>query len=635
MSKYLDILRKYWGFDSFRGIQEDIITSICEGNDTLGLMPTGGGKSICFQVPALAMDGLCLVITPLISLMKDQVEHLRQLGIKAEAIYSGMFHDDIIRTLDNCTYGNYKLLYISPERLTSETFRDRIRQIRKISMITVDEAHCISQWGYDFRPSYMKIPELRTLIPYHVPILALTATATKKVIIDIQQRLNFTDSRVFSMSFKRENLAYIVQPSNDKASQILHILKSYPEGSAIIYTRNRATTKEISNYLIANGISADNYHAGLTDAERSLRQINWTKGRNRVMVATNAFGMGIDKADVRIVIHYNIPDSLEAYFQEAGRAGRDGKKAFAILLYDSHDDTILNKRISDTYPNIDFIRQTYENVCFFLQIGEGEGANRTFKFGIEQFCNTFKQFPVQTDSALKLLSNAGYIKYQSDNTLKSRLRIILHKEDLYYLYHLDNDTNSIIQALLRTYSGVFADYIFIEETLIAQLTNLTSERVYLLLKELSRQHIIDYIPQSNCPTISFMVPRIDKSRIILSRHIYDDRKADFAKRIKCMLDYASSSHICRSRLLLHYFDEKNTSDCGQCDVCIQNKEMPLDSIEKIANDITTLLSDYKKHPITSLNTISGNTEIIDFVIRYMVDEEIIKIIDNTIQLNQQ
>lgn len=632
MSKYLEILKRYWGYDSFRGIQEQIINSIGDGKDTLGLMPTGGGKSICFQVPALASEGLCIVVTPLISLMKDQVEHLRMFGIKAEAIYSGMFHEDIIRVLDNCTYGKYNFLYVSPERLESEQFRTRIQQIRRISMITVDEAHCISQWGYDFRPSYRRIAELRNLIPYRVPILALTATATPRVVEDIQKQLNFKDGKVFTMSFKRDNLAYIVRETENKAEEMVHILQGVPEGSAIVYTRSRKLTGEIARYLREMGITADNYHAGLTEAERTLRQANWTKNRNRVMVATNAFGMGIDKPDVRVVIHYNLPDSVEAYFQEAGRAGRDGKDAYAVLLYNKVDDGILKRRIPETYPEPDFIRQTYENVCFFLQIGEGEGKGRTFEFAIEKFCKNFRQFPVVTDSALKLLTGAGYIDYCSENEFKSRVRIILQKEELYHLYNLSDDTEKVIQTLLRTYTGLFSDYVFIEETLLSQLTGLDNDRIYNILKGLGRQHILDYIPHSDSPTITFKVQRVDKERIVLPEIVYEQRKTEYAKRIQYMLNYASSQSKCRSKMLLEYFGENTSDECGKCDVCRKNKKTRPEDIEKAKELVNEMLTDGEFHQITELNQLAVNREILDFIIRNMTDEEEIIINENKIAL---
>ena len=635
MQKYLDILKQYWGYDSFRGIQAEIINSISSSKDTLGLMPTGGGKSVCFQVPALDMDGLCLVITPLISLMKDQVSRLKQREIKAETIYSGMSHNDVLRVLDNCTYGDFKFLYVSPERLESELFRERLVQMPKISMICVDEAHCVSQWGYDFRPSYLRIAEVRNLFSYHIPILALTATATPDVVKDIQDKLDFRNGQVFSMSFERKNLAYIVRQTEDKTQEMLHILHSVTEGSAIVYTRNRKLTSEIARLLIANGISADNYHAGLTEAERSLRQINWTKGRNRVMVATNAFGMGIDKPNVRLVIHYNIPDSIEAYFQEAGRAGRDGTKSYAVLLYNSIDKQILHKRIPANYPDKDYIKNTYENLCCFLQIGEGEGINRTYPFPIEKFCNNFHQFLVETNSALRILSTARYIDYNEDVDNRSRIIFRLNKDELYLLTDNGVNTDNLIRTLLRTYTGLFSDYTYIEETLLAEKTGLKPDVVYNLLKELSRRRVIEYIPRSDIPTITFLTNRIDKQRIILSDAVYNRRKAEYTKRINEILEYAATKNKCRSRMLLYYFGEKNTKDCGQCDVCLsQRNNITEKKIDTIENRINMILSDGQFHKLSEITTLGGNTETIKSVIQQMIFEEELIVKDDKIRLKQ-
>lgn len=417
---YRSILKQYWGYDNFRGIQADIIESIGSGKDTLGLMPTGGGKSITFQVPALAQPGLCLVITPLIALMKDQVRNLRDRGIKATAIYSGMTREEILIALDNCIFGNYKFLYISPERLGTEIFQLKLRSM-KVSMITVDESHCISQWGYDFRPAYLQISEVRKLLP-DVPVLALTATATPEVVKDIQERLAFRKENVFRMSFERQNLAYIVRRTENKAEELLHILQSV-SGSAIVYTRNRKKTKEAALFLNANQITATFYHAGLNNEIKDQRQKSWLTGEHRVMVATNAFGMGIDKPDVRIVIHLDFPDSPEAYFQEAGRAGRDGQKAYAVLLYARNDQATLKKRIADTFPEKDYIRKVYEDINYYYQMAMGDGLGCTYAFNIDEFCHNFKHFPIQVDSALKILTRAGYLEYTDEQDNASRIQI--------------------------------------------------------------------------------------------------------------------------------------------------------------------------------------------------------------------
>ena len=626
--KPLDILRQYWGYDSFRGIQQDIIESILSGRDTLGLMPTGGGKSICFQVPALMLDGLCLVVTPLISLMKDQVQQLKNRGIRAEAVYSGMMREDIVRVLDNAVLGGYKLLYISPERLSSELFLAKVERMRSVSMIVVDEAHCISQWGYDFRPSYLHIAEVRRRLPSQdVPVLALTATATPRVVADIQARLGFRTENVFSMSFERKNLVYVVREAEDRLGEMLHVLQRVP-GSAIVYTRTRQQTVELARFLIDNGITASNYHAGLTNAEKDFRQINWTKGRVRVMVATNAFGMGIDKPDVRLVIHYNMPDSLEAYFQEAGRAGRDGRTSYAVLLYNHQDITSLNRRVEETYPPLDYIRQTYENVAYFLQVGVGEAQGRTFYFPMETFCRRFHQFPVPANSALHLLSNAGYIWYEEEREYHSALHFILQRDALYRLHETDEQTEQVIQAILRSYPGVFAGFVYIEETYLSHETGLTPEQVYQILKVLSQNRIIDFIPRRNTPTVGYPIARLDTELISLPPMVYKDRKADFQQRIDAIVHYAMSTNTCRSRLLLRYFGESTSRDCGHCDVCRakqRNPETEHTRLQDAINTITNFLQDGEFHPLTDLKTLSLQPALLQDALREMTEQELLQI----------
>ena len=623
MSKYLDTLKQYWGYESFRGIQEDIITSIGEGKDTLGLMPTGGGKSICFQVPTLANGGLCLVVTPLISLMEDQVSALRMRGIKAATVHAGIMHDDIVRTLDNCILGDYRFLYISPERLESDLFQAKIPYMRHLTMICVDEAHCVSQWGYDFRPAYLHIARLRHLIPYPVPILALTATATPKVVEDIQTQLEFKEKNVFSMSFERKNLVYVVRQTMNKADEMIHILKSVPQGSAIVYVRSRKLTSELRQLIESHGITAENYHAGLSQAERDLRQTNWTKGRAHVMVATNAFGMGIDKPDVRLVIHYNLPDSLEAYFQEAGRAGRDGNTSYAILLYNPRDSQTLHRRIGENYPDPKFIRQTYENLCYLYQYDIGEGAERVRQFSLERFCSAYKQFAVQTDAALKLLNNAGYLEYTTDNDFKSRLRFILEKEELYRLHEGGKEMETLIQTILRSYTGVFSDFTYIDEMQLSHLTGIHADQIYDMLKELNDRRIIDFIPRSNGPTIMFKIGRVEGSQIMLPPMVYSTRKEEYKKRIEEMLTYASSTTRCRSRMLLNYFGERSEEECEQCDVCLRRKKKGLtpQQFEEIRESICKLLADGEWHEIKELNQLLINRDNMDQVLRAMMGEE--------------
>lgn len=531
---YKEILKQYWNYDNFRGIQEEIIESIGKGHDTLGLMPTGGGKSITFQVPALAQPGLCLVITPLIALMKDQVRNLRDRGIKALAVYSGMTREEIVVALENCIFGDYKFLYISPERLDTDIFRAKLRNM-KINMITVDESHCISQWGYDFRPAYLKISEIRELLPT-VPVLALTATATPEVVKDIQTKLGFReDSRIFRMSFERKNLAYIVRNTESKQEELLHILNSV-SGSAIVYTRNRKRTREVAELLVNNEITATFYHAGLNNDVKDQRQKSWLSGESRVMVATNAFGMGIDKPDVRLVIHVDLPDSPEAYFQEAGRAGRDGQKAYAVLLYAKSDKATLSKRITDTFPDKEYIRKVYEDVNYYFQMAMGDGLGCTFAFNLDEFCRNFKHFPVQADSALKILTRAGYLEYTDEQDNASRILFTIHRDELYKLRETDPETEKLINVILRSYTGLFTDYAYINEDSLAIRSGLTRQRIYEILLMLTRRHILHYIPRKKTPYIIYTRERQEAGRLAITRDIYEERKESYITRIKAMTE---------------------------------------------------------------------------------------------------
>ena len=629
------ILKQYWGYDCFRGIQEDIIDSISKNKDTLGLMPTGGGKSITFQVPALAKEGMCLVITPLIALMKDQVQNLKKRGIKALAIYSGMSRQDIIITLENCIFGNYKFLYISPERLDTEIFRTKLRKMH-ISMITVDESHCISQWGYDFRPAYLKIAEIRELLP-DVPVLALTATATPEVVKDIQARLHFRHKNVFRMSFERNNLAYIVRKTENKTAELLHILRSMP-GSAIVYVRNRRRTKEITELLNNEHITADFYHAGLDDATKDIRQHRWQSGESRVMVATNAFGMGIDKPDVRIVIHMDLPDSIEAYFQEAGRAGRDGQKAYAVILYAKSDKTTLHKRIPDTFPEKEYIRDVYEHLQYYYQMAMGDGLDCVREFNIEDFCRKFKYFPVPVDSALRILTQAGYLEYTAEQDSTSRILFTIRRDELYRLREMGEDMDRLIQAVLRSYTGVFTDYTYINEDSLAIRTGLTRRQIYEMLVHLAKLRIVSYIPHKKTPYIIYTRERVKAQRIHISPEVYEHRKARYETRINAMLDYVTNDTVCRSRMLLDYFGERNEHNCGQCDTCIslrsKSKVSEQPDRETLCAKVCGILSRESLTPAGLLKQLPMDKELLTEILHRLSDEGKIIAVDGILQIRK-
>ena len=631
MNNYKEVLREYWGYDDFRGIQKEIIESIGSGHDTLGLMPTGGGKSITFQVPALCSDGTCIVITPLIALMKDQVMNLRRHGIRAAAIYSGLSREEIVTILENCIFGEVKILYVSPERLSSELFRTKLRHM-KVSFITVDEAHCISQWGYDFRPSYLEIADIRKDLP-NAPVLALTATATPLVVEDIQEKLTLRNPResrssspfnVFKMSFERKNLAYVVRRAADKRDELIHILNSV-KGCAIVYARSRRRTKEVSDMLNEAGISATFYHAGLETATKDERQKAWQNDEIRVMVATNAFGMGIDKPDVRLVIHIDCPDSLEAYFQEAGRAGRDGFKAYAVLLYNDADHRKLDKRIADTFPDKDYVKKVYEHLAYFYQVGVGSGYHATFEFNIDKFCHSFHHFPIQVDSALKILNRAGYIEYTEELDNQARVMFTIGRNDLYRLESDSPNEVKVITALLRNYGGLFVDYNFIDESFIASQCDLKPQQVYLILKNLSEKHILHFIPQKKTPYVRYLQRREDTEYIQIPPVVYEERKQQFRQRINAMIEYATTDNICRSRMLLRYFGETESHDCRQCDVCLSvNHESANETaLSAEAHAILELLSDGKEHHITELRDIQLPTEQLNVALEFLLKEEYI------------
>ena len=617
MNKYQEILKQYWGYDSFRDLQEEIITSIGEGKDTLGLMPTGGGKSITFQVPALAQSGLCIVITPLIALMKDQVQNLRKRGIKALAIYSGMTRQEIVTALENCIFGDYKFLYISPERLDTEIFRIKLRSM-KVSMITVDESHCISQWGYDFRPAYLKIAEIRELLP-GVPVLALTATATPEVVKDIQSRLNFREENVFRMSFERKNLAYIVRKTDNKTGELLHILKRI-DGSAIIYVRNRRRTKEITELLMQEGITADFYHAGLDNAVKDLRQKRWQNGEIRVMV-----------------LHIDLPDSPEAYFQEAGRAGRDGLKAYAVILYAKSDKMTLHKRVADTFPEKEYILQVYEHLQYYYQMAMGDGFQCIREFNLEEFCRKFKYFPVPVDSALKILTQAGYLEYTDEQDNASRILFTIRRDELYKLREMGTEAETLIQTILRSYTGVFTDYAYISEDTLAIRTGLTRQQIYNILVTLTKRRIVDYIPHKKTPYIIYTRERLELRYLHIPASVYEERKARYEARIKAMEEYVTSESVCRSRMLLRYFGEKNEHNCKQCDVCLNRHEtdcLPEDSFREMRKQILELLTRKSLPPAGIANAIEAEREDISRVIQYLLEEGELKMQDGMLHISK-
>ena len=614
---YLEILKKYWGYDSFRGIQEQIIESIGSGRDTLGLMPTGGGKSITFQVPALAMDGVCLVITPLIALMKDQVRILREHGIKAAAIHTGMKREEIITVMENCIFGGYKFLYVSPERLSSELFRTKLRHL-KICLLTVDESHCISQWGYDFRPSYLNIADIRKELP-GVPVLALTATATPQVTDDIQDKLGFREKNVIRMSFYRENLSYVVRKTENKLMELKHILQRVP-GSGIVYVRNRAATKETADFLNAEGIPATFYHAGLDQVVKDERQKAWTQDRYRVVVATNAFGMGIDKPDVRTVIHLDIPSSIEAYFQEAGRAGRDGLRSYAVLLHSPGDKRTVSKRISDSFPKEEYIRDVYEKLGFYHEMAVGDGRGCTYAFSLGEFCQHYMLPVIPTDSALRILTRMGYIEYVDEMDYSARLLFTATRDDLYRL-HQDKVTEDVMNIILRLYSGIFTDYAYIDEHLICTRAGIDREKLYTTLMNLQSQGVVRYVPERRTPVIIWTRERIETRLLYFDPEVYRQRKEEFKERIGAMMEYVTRETGCRSAMLLKYFGEHQKKPCLCCDLCQEKIQGDLTRGERdaIMGDVLDTFHSNPDNP-QKVYSLPYDRKKIDTVLHYMVNE---------------
>lgn len=630
MSEFTQILTKYWGFAAFRPLQEEIIQSVAGGKDTLGLMPTGGGKSVTYQVYSLSKPGICLVITPLIALMKDQVENLNAKGIKALAIYSGMTQLEMKIALDNAAWGNYKFLYLSPERITTERFRERIGQL-DVNLIAVDEAHCISQWGYDFRPSYLRIAELRGMLP-GVPVLAVTATATAQVVDDIQEQLKFKSKNVLRTSYYRNNLIYLVRNEEDKVNYLVKAVQK-AKGTGIVYVKSRKQTREISDLFRKNQISADYYHAGLNSKTRSDRQEAWKSGRCRVIVSTNAFGMGIDKADVRFVIHLEAPDSVEAYFQEAGRAGRDGKTAYSVLIFNNSDKVKLQKNVAKSFPEPEVIKRIYEAICNYYQLAVGFGKDQIFEFSMATFAAKFSFQITEVYRSLKILQSEGYLELTDDLENPSRVYFQVNRDDLYKFQVANSDFDGFIKLLLRSYTGLFTNFVPVDEQLLAKRANIAPDMVYEFLCKLRSQKIIDYVPQKKTPFIIFTKERIDLGRIKISKENYDDRKRDYLARIEAMIHYASSGHKCRSQLLLQYFGETESVRCGKCDVCLQRNELNMskyefDTISEQIKKILVLPCFYEE----LLRQIEGKPDNVVKIVRWLLEnEKIVYRVDNRME----
>ncbi len=570
------ILLKYWGFSSFRPLQEDIIRSVIDGRDTLALLPTGGGKSLCYQVPGVALEGLCIVVSPLIALMKDQVQALKEKGIKATGIYHGMSRVEIDKAVDNCVYGDVKFLYLSPERLTTDLIRSRMEKMN-VNLLAVDESHCISQWGYDFRPPYLRIAEIRTLIP-NTPVLALTATATPQVVNDIQEKLLFSSPKVFQKSFERKNLAYVVFREEDKLNRLLKICRNVP-GTGVVYVRNRKRTREIARWLEQQGVSADFYHAGLTTLERDTKQNAWMKERTRIVVSTNAFGMGIDKPNVRFVVHMDLPDSPEAYFQEAGRAGRDGKKAYAILLFNESDIMDLKEFHERSFPPLKLIKRVYTCLGNYYQLAIGSGKDQSMPFELTTFAKNYGMDPFVVFNALGFLEKEGYLAVSEAMSNPSRIMFLVNNETLYRFQVANPGYDAFIKLLLRSYSGLFSEFTKIRETDIAKRSGIPKDNVHKMLSELHDMQILHYKKQNEQPLITFLEERMSEADLTISKSVYKERKAFAGKRMNAMLDYARSSNRCRSLNLLAYFGETDALRCGQCDVCLEKNKTGVSSYE--------------------------------------------------------
>jgi ATP-dependent DNA helicase RecQ len=634
LDRYRKILTKYWGFSSFRPLQEEIISSVMSGNDTLGLMPTGGGKSITFQVPALASEGICIVVSPLIALMKDQVDRLRSMDIRAMVIHTGMMRDEISISLDNCIYGDYKFLYISPERIGSEVFRNRVARMN-VSLIAIDEAHCISQWGYDFRPSYLKISSFRDVIPHEVPVLALTATATPRVVEDIVEKLNFRTRNVFKTGYERRNLTYLVREIEDKESYLLKTL-SRVSGSGIVYVRSRKRSAEIAAMLIKEGIPATYYHAGLPPETRHQRQLHWIGGRVRVMVATNAFGMGIDKADVRFVLHWDIPDSIESYFQESGRAGRDGKPSWAVLIYSKSDVSRARDRIRVSFPPPDRIKDIYELLCNFLQIPVGAGKNGVYDFSLAKFVTQYRLQVAEVYNSIKFLEREGYIELTEEINNPSRVNFIVSRDDLYRFQVANAALDGFIKLILRSYTGLFSEFVPVNEEYMSKKSGLTRDQIYNFMVHLSNQGIIRYIPGKKGAMIIFTEERLPRKSLLITPGNYVEVRSRFQERLEKMIGYATSNTRCRASMLIEYFGEE-TARCGQCDVCINRNELDLSKYEfdLILARIREIVERDSPDMLTLMSKLEGDEEDNLKVVRWLLDhDKLISSIGNRLAWNQ-
>jgi ATP-dependent DNA helicase RecQ len=618
LNLFQKILFEHWGYSQFRPLQEEIITSVYNGHDTLALMPTGGGKSITFQVPALAKDGMCIVISPLIALMKDQVENLKNRNIPALAVHSGMNAREIEITLDNALYGNYKFLYLSPERLATQKMRNYIERMN-VNLIAIDESHCISQWGYDFRPPYLQIAEIRNILP-NVPVLALTATATPEVVDDIMDKLHFKEKNVLQKSFERKNLSYIVRNIEDKQQYLKKITTSV-KGSGIVYVRNRKKTKEISVYLNSTGISADYYHAGLSSEIRSYKQDLWKSGKTQVIVATNAFGMGIDKPDVRFVVHMDLPDSLEAYFQEAGRAGRDGKKSYAVLLYNNSDKVKFEQQFRIAFPPVETIKEVYQSVCSYLGVAYGEGKGMVFDFNLMDFSIHAKIYSLTVLNALKILEHENYLQITDELNSPSRLMFVVNRDDLYKIQVENKDLDTFIKLLLRAYTGLFTNFTNIDETYLAKFGNTTDDVIKQYLIQLSKKHLISYIPQRRTPLLILNENRLEEANVRISPENYKFLKDRYKNRMDSMINYASTTTKCRSQILLSYFGENDTYRCGQCDVCKTRNELDISAydFDMIVEQLKKLITNNETQLSDIIDNINVSPEKIIKVVRWLLD----------------